>query len=59
MFHPIDEKEICEIVIEPSTRPVFIYDEGGNQQECYVRVGDSSKPSTLDEFYEYSRRRFK
>lgn len=58
-FHPIEEKEICEVVIEPSSRPIFIYDEGGKQQECYVRVGNSSKPYTLDEFYEYSRRRFK
>ena len=37
----------------------FHFDEGGKQQECYVRVGNSSKPYTLDEFYEYSRRRFK
>jgi very-short-patch-repair endonuclease len=59
MFHSIEEKEICEVVIKPSTRPIFIYDEGGKQQECYVRVGNSSKPYTLDEFYEYSRRRFK
>lgn len=60
MFHPIEEKEICEVVmIKPSPRPVFIYDEGGKQQECYVRVGNSSKPYTLDEFYEYSKRRFK
>ena len=58
LFHPIEEKEICE-VIEPAPRPVFIYDEGGKQQECYIRVGNSSKPYTLDEFYEYSRRRFK
>jgi hypothetical protein len=59
MFYSIEEKEICEVVIKPSPRPIFIYDEGGKQQECYVRVGNSSKPYTLDEFYEYSRRRFK
>jgi predicted HTH transcriptional regulator len=59
MFHSIKEKEICEVIIKPSPRPIFIYDEGGKQQECYVRVGNSSKPYTLDEFYEYSRRRFK
>jgi hypothetical protein len=58
-FHSIEEKEICEVVIKPSPRPIFIYDEGGKQQEYYVRVGNSSKPYTLDEFYEYSRRRFK
>ena len=58
-FYPIDGKEICEITIFPSPKPVFIYDEGGKQQECYVRIGNSSKPYNLDEFYEYSKRRFK
>jgi len=56
-FHPVDNKEICEVVIAPSPRPVFVYDEG--KQECFVRVGNSSKPYDLDEFYEYSKRRFK
>lgn len=58
-FHPIDGKEICEIIIFPSPKPIFTYDEGGKQQECYVRIGNSSKPYNLDEFYEYSKRRFK
>jgi hypothetical protein len=56
-FHPVDNKEICEVVIAPSPRPVFVYDEG--KQECFVLVGNSSKPYDLDEFYEYSKRRFK
>ena len=56
-FHPVGNKEICEVVIAPSSRPVFVYDEG--KQECFVRVGNSSKPYDLDEFYEYSKRRFK
>lgn len=54
-FHSVDTKEICEVIISPSSRPVFVYDEG--KQECYVRVGNSSKPYDLDEFYEYLKRR--
>jgi very-short-patch-repair endonuclease len=56
-FHSIETKEICEVVVARSPRPVFVYDEG--RQECYVRVGNSSKPYDLDEFYEYSKKRFK
>lgn len=58
-FHNLDGKEICEIIVSPGQKPVFIYDEGGKQQECYVRIGNSSKPYNLDEFYEYCKRRFR
>jgi hypothetical protein len=58
-FHTVDAKEICEVVVAPSPKPVFIYDEGGKQQECYVPLGNSSKRYNFDEFYEYSKRRFK
>ena len=56
-FHNVGEKEICEVIIDSAPKPVFLYDEGGKQQECYVRVGNSSKPYNLDEFYQYSKRR--
>jgi Domain of unknown function (DUF3387)/Putative DNA-binding domain len=58
-FHSIEGKEICEVIVSPAPNPVVIYDEGGKQQEFYVRVGNSSKPYSWDEFYEYSKRRFK
>jgi hypothetical protein len=32
MFQPIEEKEICELMIELSPRPIFIYDDSGKQQ---------------------------
>ena len=50
---------LCFIIVSPAFEPVVIYDEGGKQQEFYVRVGNPSKPYTWDEFYEYSKRRFK
>ena len=58
-FHTIEGKEICEIIVSPAPKPVVIYDEGGKQQEFYVRVGNSSRPYNWDEFYDYSKRRFK
>ena len=35
MPHSVEGKEICEVVIESPPRPIFIYDGGGKQQECY------------------------
>lgn len=58
-FHLTDGKEICEVIVSAASEPVVIYDEAGKQQEFYVRVGNSSKPYTRDEFYEYYKRRFK
>jgi hypothetical protein len=56
-FHKVEGKEICEITVSSTPKPVFIYDEGGKQQECYVRIGNASKPYTLDEFWDYWPRR--
>jgi predicted HTH transcriptional regulator len=57
-FYTLGGKEICEVIVSPTPKPVFIYDEAGKQQECYIRIGNSSKPYNLDEF-EYSKRHFK
>lgn len=56
-FHLVGEKEICEAIISASAKPIIIHDEGG-KQEFYVRVGNSSKPYSWAEFYEYTKRRF-
>jgi len=56
-FHTVEEKEICEIIIAPTPVPIFVADEGG-KQECYVRVGNSSKPYNYEEFYQYCNRHF-
>jgi predicted HTH transcriptional regulator len=41
-FHKIDSQEICEINVTPTQVPIFLYTEEG-KQECYVRIGNSSK----------------
>jgi hypothetical protein len=56
-FHKIDSKEICEINVVPTPVPVFLYTEEG-RQECYVRVGNSSKLYNYDDFYQYCNRHF-
>lgn len=57
-FHKIDSKEICEINVIPTQVPVFLYTEEG-RQECYVRIGNSSKLYNYEEFYLYCNRHFK
>jgi hypothetical protein len=56
-FHKIDSKEICEINVTPTPVPIFLYTEEGKQQ-CYVRIGNSSKPYNYEEFYQYCNRHF-
>lgn len=56
-FHNIDKHEICEITVKKSPKPIILTDEG--KQEFYVRIGNSSKPYSFNEFYEYCNRRFK
>ena len=55
-FHNVEEREICEIIIKKSPKPIVLTDEG--KQEFYVRIGNSSKPYSFTEFYEYCNRRF-
>jgi len=55
-FHTIEEREICELNIKKSPKPIILTAEG--KQEFYVRIGNSSKPYSFNEFYEYSKRRF-
>ncbi len=56
-FHQIEDKEICEVIVAPSPRPIIIKDENG-KEESYVRVGNSSKPYTMEEFIAYCERHF-
>jgi hypothetical protein len=57
-FHIIDGKEICEVKILPTPVPIFLTGEDG-KNECYVRIGNSSKPYNYEEFYQYCNRHFK
>lgn len=56
-FHHIKRKKICEIIISPSSKPIILYDNG--KQEFYVRIGNSTRPYNIEEFFEYSKTRFK
>jgi hypothetical protein len=57
-FHIIDGKEICEVKILPTPVPIFLTGDDG-KNECYVRIGNSSKPYSYEDFYQYCNRHFR
>ena len=56
-FETVRGKQLCHVLVSPCSRPIILHDEG--KQEFYVRVGNMSRPYSLEEFHDYSKRRFK
>ena len=56
-FETVKGKQVCHALVSPCPRPIILHDEG--KQEFYVRVGNMSRPYSLEEFHDYSKRRFK
>lgn len=59
-FHSIEDKEVCEIDVEPSTDPVLVKfpDKNGQLQErFYVRSGNSSQELSKGDMLTYIRER--
>lgn len=56
-FHTIDGKDVCEVKVSQTQVPIFVTGADG-KHECYVRVGNSSKPYNYEEFYQYCNRHF-
>jgi SAM-dependent methyltransferase len=40
-FHNLENKEICEVIVKPSSKPVFVKE--GNSDNFYVRIGNSTR----------------
>jgi len=55
-FAEVDDKEVCVIWVDPSTKPQFYEDDG--QERFYVRAGSSADPLTMQEAQEYVERHF-
>jgi hypothetical protein len=50
-FYVFDQKEICVIDIEPSSKPVYVDD--GENTTFYVRTGNATYPLTVKETVDY------
>ena len=47
LFHVIEDKHVCRVIISPSNRPVFI--EQANQPRFYVRTGGATRELNVQE----------
>lgn len=55
-FHEIESKDVCQIVLKPSPRPIFVRE--GNNEHLYIRAGNSTRLLTSREAVEYCRGRW-
>lgn len=51
IFHVIDGKEICRVVVSPAERPVFL--QVGNDPKLYVRTGGGTRELNVQEAMDY------
>jgi hypothetical protein len=51
VFHEIENKEICRVIIMPAHRPVFVKD--GANPKLYLRTGVSTRELNIQEALEY------
>ncbi|MDP2599498.1 MAG: DUF262 domain-containing protein [Deltaproteobacteria bacterium] len=61
IFHRIDEKDVCKIVVLPAREPVIVTLKNKNGQvveKFYARSGNSSQEIPLSEMSAYMRERF-
>jgi hypothetical protein len=52
LFHLIDNKTICRLIVSPSARPVFL--NQGNTPRLYVRTGGATRDLNIQEALEFA-----
>jgi len=57
LFHNIDHKDVCRVIISPSIRPVFL--NQGNTPKFFVRTGGGTRDLNIQEALEYVAGRWK
>ncbi|WP_020157025.1 MULTISPECIES: AlbA family DNA-binding domain-containing protein [Methylobacter] len=57
LFHVIDGKEVCRLIVSPSIRPVFF--NQGNTPKFYVRTGGGTRDLNIQEALGYISGRWK
>ena len=50
-FHDIGDKDICQVVAQPSDHPVYV--ESGNETIFYLRVGNATNALPVDQTVKY------
>ncbi|MGR8941293.1 MAG: AlbA family DNA-binding domain-containing protein [Gammaproteobacteria bacterium] len=57
LFHVIDQKHVCRLIVSPANRPVFL--EQGNAPRFYVRTGGATRDLNIKEALDYIAGRWK
>lgn len=57
LFHVVDGKHVCRLIVAPANRPVFI--EQGNTQKFYVRTGGATRDLNIREALDFIGGRWK
>jgi hypothetical protein len=57
LFHTIDNKDVCRVIISPALRPVFL--EQANTPKFFVRTGGGTRDLNIQEAIEYVSGRWK
>jgi predicted HTH transcriptional regulator len=57
LFHVIDQKDVCRLIVSPSPRPVFL--EQGNAPKFFVRTGGGTRELNIKEALDYIQSRWK
>ncbi len=57
LFHVIDDKEVCRLIVSPAPRPVFV--DQGNVPKFFVRTGGGTRDLNIQEALDYVHSRWK
>ena len=57
LFHVIDEKQVCRLIVLPSPRPVFL--KQNNDTKFFLRTGGGTRDLNIQEATEYISNRWK
>jgi len=57
LFHVIDNKQVCRVIVSPANRPVFL--QQGNAPKLFVRTGGGTRDLNIQEALEYAQGRWK
>lgn len=57
LFHVVDGKDVCRVIISPAIRPVFLAQ--GNSPKLFVRTGGGTRDLNIQEALEYAAGRWK
>ncbi len=57
LFHVIDQKQICRLIVSPANRPVFL--DAGNNPKFYVRTGGATRDLNIQEALSYVGERWR